>query len=334
MTFNPVIPLPMMIIICILLIVMKRKGKKFIIQLIVVALLFAINLRITIPSDNVTTIKNEVDVLFVIDNTISMLAEDYEGDGRRIDAVKENVSTIIDSFEGARFSLATFTDVATVQVPFTSETDLVLQAVDALNGQAAIYAQGTSLNVGADALEASLVRTSQHRHGNSQVDDYENGDEDRIRVVFFISDGEITDDSRLSSFEDYAELIDTGAVLGYGTRAGGQMHVREYPYSEDTILITHTGDDFSQIPGLAIYDEGNLQDISEDLGITYSHIQHASDLDEVLKGIQDQIDEGTFKSEETAGLGVAETYYFFAGALVIVLVVDFILCRRKLGKER
>ena len=41
-----------------------------------------------------------LDVMFVIDNTISMLAEDYDGENTRLEGVKTDCSYIIDELAG------------------------------------------------------------------------------------------------------------------------------------------------------------------------------------------------------------------------------------------
>ena len=90
MKTNPIIPIWLMAIICIGMLVMKRKGVwNFIRQILIVSLLFTLNLRIMVFSHEVEKLELNVDVLFVIDDSMSMLAEDFDGDGRRIDAVKE-----------------------------------------------------------------------------------------------------------------------------------------------------------------------------------------------------------------------------------------------------
>ena len=62
MTISPVIPIPIMVIICIALIALKRKGAwNFTRQIIISVLIFAINLRLAIPSDNVMVVKNDID---------------------------------------------------------------------------------------------------------------------------------------------------------------------------------------------------------------------------------------------------------------------------------
>ena len=158
MTISPVIPIPIMVIICIALIALKRKGAwNFTRQIIISVLIFAINLRLAIPSDNVMVVKNDIDVLFVVDNTISMLAEDYGSDEeRRMDAVRKDVETIMNEFEGARFGLITFDDTANYLIPYTSESSIVLSAVQTLEGRLKEYAGGTSLNISYDVMQQVL----------------------------------------------------------------------------------------------------------------------------------------------------------------------------------
>ena len=81
MTVNPIIPIWLMAIICIALAFFRRKGTfNYIRQIAIIVLLFIINLRIMVPDYDAETIKRKIDVLFVVDNTISMQAEDYGSD--------------------------------------------------------------------------------------------------------------------------------------------------------------------------------------------------------------------------------------------------------------
>ena len=72
MKLFPIIPIWIMLIICISLIIYIIIKKRDLLQILIIILLFVINLRIMIPSNNSKTIKNDLDILFVIDNTISM----------------------------------------------------------------------------------------------------------------------------------------------------------------------------------------------------------------------------------------------------------------------
>lgn len=95
-----IIPIWLMTIICILLIILVIKSKKGLIRrIMIICLLFMANARIMIPSGNAKVLSSNLDILFVIDNTISMVAEDHNGGLSRIEAVKKDCEYILDYFE-------------------------------------------------------------------------------------------------------------------------------------------------------------------------------------------------------------------------------------------
>ncbi|MCI8621610.1 MAG: hypothetical protein HFJ50_08010 [Clostridia bacterium] len=97
MIVNPIIPIWLMLIICTVLIFLIVKNKEHKLKrVIIVTLLFVINLRIMLPNGKNREISSNLDVVFVIDNTISMIADDYEGKVSRLEAVKEDMEFIVD----------------------------------------------------------------------------------------------------------------------------------------------------------------------------------------------------------------------------------------------
>ena len=337
MSISPVLPIPLMVIICIAMIALKRKGMwNYTRQILIAVLIFAINLRPAIPSDKITVVKNDVDVLFVVDNTISMLAEDYGSDDeRRMDAVRADIESIMEEFEGARFGLITFDDSANYVIPYTSEPAIVLSATETLEGRLKEYAGGTSLNIAFDEMKDVLEKNT---GANDDEDDDEEDEDivtgkDRIQVVFFISDGEITSGDRLRSFEKISGLIDTGAVLGYGTSQGGRMYVRNY-YDDTYELLEYYDSGYNRVTAISKIDEGNLQDIASDLGVSYYHMQNHNDLKSAINDIKTAINTGDFERSDKRGEGQLEIYYILAGAVAVLLIYDMIYYRKRLGQER
>jgi len=326
MTFNPFIPIPVMIVLCVLFVVMKRKGAwNFIRQIIIAILVFLVNLRILIPTGEVATYSNNIDILFVVDNTISMLAEDFNGEERRMDAVRADISRVMDDFEGARFALISFNDLATVMVPYTTEKENMITAAKSLEGRSMNSATGSSINIVYNTMRDYL-------EGTYMTDSKDEEEEDRIQLVFFISDGEMNTGDKLKSFERLSEYIDGGAVLGYGTKAGGVMHVREYSSSDETQLLKYLTDNGTYETARSKIDEKTLQRIASDLGLDYFHIQNAGDIWDVMDEIHDKIEAGEMTASGESGVGFAETYYFFAAALFIFLIYDLIYYGIKMGR--
>lgn len=197
MTVYPIIPIWIMGLICIgliiLIIIKSRKKCGLIRQILIIILLFCINIRIMIISPNAKVATNNLDVLFVVDNTLSMLAEDYNGKEKRIDAVRNDCKYIMDELEGARVSIISFNNNAQTIVPYTKDINIANESLEILKTMDNFYARGTSLNVAKSAILKSLKNISENS--------------DRNRIVFFFSDGEITNEDELDSFSSIKNIL-------------------------------------------------------------------------------------------------------------------------------
>jgi len=104
----------------------------------------------------------------------------------------------------------------------------------------------------------------------------------RRRVVFLVSDGEATAARQEDrSFADLVDLIDGGAVLGYGTERGGPM--REWTgvaapsaYIQDPA----TGRD-----AMSRIDEDALRAVADELDLAYEHRAVAGPFDAALRDV-------------------------------------------------
>ncbi len=319
MMINSFLPIWLMAIVCVAIIAMKRKGKwAFIRQIIVALLLFCINLRIMIPSENAKKDVTNFDILFVVDTTISMVAEDYDGEGIRLDAVKNDMKEIVNSFPEARVSIITFDNTATRVLPFSDFDDTTEKTIDLLHVQKAFYADGTSLNEPLKEMETALVR------GEDYVGD------PAYRMVFYISDGEVNSKEKLDDYSALADSIECGAVLGYGTPEGGKMKVYDFSDEYEPEYITIRDDNFNEVYALSKIDEENLKQIASDLDVDYFHMTKKSDVQKVIKKAQAQVEDGDIEMKTVTGFGYIETYYYFAIALGAFLVYDAVFYRRKL----
>ena len=316
MIIKPLIPIWLMGIICILFLVLKRKGIfNYIRQIIIVILLFVINLRIMVPGGTIITVEPDMEILFVCDNTISMLAEDDNGKGRRIDAVKDDLKYIMEQFPGASYSIVTFDSSVEMKIPYTVDTNIVTQTIDNLNGQASYYANGSSLNQVMSSMEEYLDRNR-----------------DTYQILFFVSDGEITtENEKLKSYDGLSDYVDGGAVLGYGTSAGGYMQTVEFSMmDEEPTYLYYYDDNYDKVKAVSKIDEENLKSIATDFGVDYIHMTKQSEIDAVIKDINNELDGVVFSENENSAQGYSETYYYFVIALGILLLFDLIYYKRKL----
>ena len=310
MIISPIIPIWLMVIICIGLIIFALTSKKINwIEIIIIILMFIINLRFMIPSEESKFLSNDLDVLFVIDNTISMRAEDYSSSKTRLEGVKEDCKYIIRELNGARFSIITFNHKARIITPFTTDANMTIEAIDVLDTIDESYAKGSSLNTPIEEILITLKNAEKK--------------EKRTRVIFFISDGEITDNSTLKSYKEINKHVSNGAVLGYGTTSGGYMKTKDKYTETETYLK-----DYSSSSGnaLSIIDEKNLQQIANDINVDYIHMTSQDKIHNKIKEIKRVL---TSQMDETTKMTYSDTYYIFVFPLLILLIADLCIFRRK-----
>ncbi len=316
MIINPIIPIWLMVVICILFLCVKRKGKaSYIIQILIVILLFVINMRIMVRGGDVPTMMPNVDIVFVVDNTLSILAEDYgDNNGRRIDAIKEDCKYITEQFPGASFSVIAFGNNVQQMIPYTTDATMTVETIGTLHGGSQYHANGTSLN----AVMESMQKMLDDKRGN-------------YKILFFISDGEIQSSDPLKSYSGLNKLIDSGAVLGYGTEKGGPMKPVEYYIEEsEWEYLTYYDDNFDKQKALSKIDEKNLKSIASDFGVEYIHMTSQSEIHSTIKDLQNKIS----KIEPTKNMdskeGYEDTYFWFVIPLLLLLVIDFICTKKRM----
>ena len=253
------------------------------------------------------------DVLFVVDNTISMLAEDYNGSDRRMDAVKEDCKYIMEQLPGASYSVISFGNTTKVLTPYTTDAAITESAIRSLKGQATLYATGTSINGVLKELPKHL-----------------DNDRDNYQVVIFISDGEITNKETLKKVSELKKYIDEGVVLGYGTKEGGPMKALPFIGSEEEPeYITYYDDDFEEQNAISKMDEDNLEEIAEMMGVDYVHMTEPSEVDDSLEKISRGIASAPKSKETDSTAGYADTYYWFVIPLLILLLFDFCYYKKR-----
>ncbi|MCQ2521812.1 MAG: VWA domain-containing protein [Lachnospiraceae bacterium] len=322
MIISPVIPIWAIIVICIGLLALKRKGIfPYIRQIIMVLLLACLLLRPLLPGEGVTEKKGKVNlkVLFVVDTTLSMLAEDGEDGATRFSAVVEDCKHIVRELEGATYAVVSFDNQAYLRAPFTSNGDYVLDTIEELRPKYNPTATGTTMSRPISLMESTL------QSARRSMDDL--GDPGKV-VVFFISDGEETNDQHTASYAGLSKYIDDGAVLGYGTEQGGIMHYTDYEGNVTEVLSTE-----GEI-GVAKYGEESLMKAAQEMQLSYIHMTNSSDVDKVLKSILKDLE---YMKTETSATelsvnaldGATDISFYIAIPLLLMFVAEGVLFIKK-----
>ncbi len=322
MTYNPIIPIYIMIIISVVLIVLSINGRSFsiILHILIVVVLFAINLRPVLPEGYGDKYTTNLDIMFVIDNTISMDAEDVAG-RTRMTALKEDCQYIVKELAGSSFSIVTFSNYSQIVIPYTYDLLSINTAIKTINTKDIFYAQGSNLGIPKDAI-------------NYLKENHSAISEDVKQIIIFISDGEETNGKRTVNYKDLKDYFKGGVVLGYGTKEGGKMKYSNHSKSKQSNMQGHIDsngyllDNSVNPPTVALskLDEGNLQAIAEEFGVPYIH---ATDRKAIDKAIEEIVKIKEMKETDEEAVTGVETYYYLAILLLGLLFLELIDIRKR-----
>ena len=153
------------------------------------------------------TVKREgVDIVFAIDVSKSMLAEDIAPN--RLEKSKRLVSAIINQLASDRIGIIAYADQAIPQLPITTDYGAAKMFLQALNTNM-LSSQGT-------ALDAALDLSGTYFDDEDQTN----------RVVFLISDGEDHSEEGATAAQRAADMGIRIFTFGVGTDEGAPIPIK------------------------------------------------------------------------------------------------------------
>ncbi|UCR88383.1 vWA domain-containing protein [Mycetocola spongiae] len=292
----------------------SRQRWRWIGRLGMVLLLLLILLRPGIPGGETKTLATDMDIVLVVDNTASSIAEDWGDPAQpRSVGMRSDIQAIIERYPGARFGLITFDAAAEMRVPMTTDVTALRSGLDLLTPEVTTNSRGSSISVARDLLRDTLASLRLANHP-------------RAALVFYFGDGEQTAQNSPESFEDSASLLNGGRVFGYGTEAGGPMlqTTGRVDGGTDREYIQYQGS-----RALSTIDEANLRAIAEQLGVDYERRSAGS-----APSLPDPADESSgYNVSGTVGT-VTDLYWIPAILLAALLAAELSIATTNLVRMR
>lgn len=248
------------------------------------------------------TVKREgVDVVFALDVSKSMLAEDIAPN--RLEKSKQLVTQIINSLAGDRIGIIGYAGSAFPQVPITTDFSSAKLFLNGMNTDM-VSSQGTAIT---EAI--AMART------------YYDDEEQTNRVLFIVSDGE---DHEVSLSEISAEAASEGIkiyTIGVGTAAGGPI-----PIKRNGVLQYYKRDQNNE-QVITRLGEDRLKEIASQANGTYIEGNNTKDVVEEVTAILNGMDKKEFDAKQFTDFK-DQFQWFLAGALFL-LILDILLLERK-----
>lgn len=243
----------------------------------------------------------EPNIFLVLDRSPGMGVTDMAGGQSRMDAARADIAAIIDRYPRARFAVIAFASGPDLEWPLSSDTWSLRPVLSAVTP----YAAGRDAVFETNVAAASNVLRYQLISARQQFPRAEN-------LVFYLGAG--AEESRAPQREfDLAEgSVDGGAVLGYGSTAGGV--VPQNPSVRSSV------------------DEAALRAVAEQIGVPLVLRDGRPDREAALF-------EGTDEPAEspdaiTAASAAVETYWAPAIAAAMLILLELVLMLRDYRRSR
>ena len=248
------------------------------------------------------TVKREgVDLVFAIDVSKSMLAEDIAPN--RMEKSKQLVTQIINNLGSDRIGIIAYAGSAYPQLPITTDYSSAKLFLSQMNTNM-LSSQGTAIS---EAIE--LAKT------------YYNDEEQTNRVLFIISDGE----DHVGESSNIAEQANQEGIriftIGVGETTGGPI-----PLKRNGIVQSYKKDQNGETV-ITKLDEQTLKDIASEANGEYIFGKNTSEVTDKVKEILNGMDKKEFEAKQFADF--KDQFQWFLGAGLLLLFLDIFLLDRK-----
>ena len=274
---------------------------KFSLLLLAFALLvFAlVNPKIGTKMETVT--REGVDIVFAIDVSKSMEAEDVAPN--RLEKSKQLVTQIINNLASDRVGIIAYAGSAFPQLPITTDYASAKMFLQAMNTDM-VSSQGTAIN---EAIELSST--------------YFNEEEQTSKVLFIISDGEDHEGDIGNVVKEAADKGIKIFTIGVGSIKGGPI-----PMKRNGVIQSYKKDQNGETV-ITKLNEETLKEIAGDGNGEYIQGNVTKDvLDKVTESLQ-KLDKTEFEAKQFADY--QSQFQWFLGLAILLLLLDVFLLERK-----
>jgi Ca-activated chloride channel family protein len=278
---------------------------KTILKLVVLCLAFAcLSIALVNPKNGskLETVKREgVDIVFAVDVSKSMLAEDVAPN--RLDKSKQLVTQIINNLASDRVGIIAYAGKAFPQLPITTDYASAKMFLQNMNTDM-LSSQGTAID---EAI--TLAKT------------YYDDDQETNRVLIIISDGEDHGQSSASVAEEASKEGIRIFTIGVGDTKGGPI-----PIKRNGVVLNYKKDRQGETV-ITRLNEETLKDIADEADGAYINGRVTANVVDEIKGILNKMDKTEFEAKQFADF--EDQFQWFLGIAFVLLFIDIFLLERK-----
>ncbi|MFV0541958.1 MAG: vWA domain-containing protein [Aestuariibaculum sp.] len=248
------------------------------------------------------TVKREgVDIVFAVDVSKSMLAEDIAPN--RLEKTKQLVTQIINNLASDRIGIIAYAGKAFPQLPITTDYASAKMFLQNMNTDM-LSSQGTAIN------EAIKLATT-----------YFDNDEQTNRMLIIISDGEDHSEQAAAVAKQASEEGIRIFTIGVGDIKGGPI-----PEKRNGVVLNYKKDSQGETV-ITRLDEETLKNIAAEANGAYINGRNTNEVVDNIREILNSMDKKEFESKQFADF--KDQFQWFLGLAIFFLLLDVFLLDRK-----
>jgi Ca-activated chloride channel family protein len=250
----------------------------------------------------VETVKREgIDIVFAMDVSKSMLAEDVAPS--RLEKSKQIVSQIINQLGSDRIGIVAYAGSAFPVLPITTDYAVAKMFMQSM-GPGLVSSQGTSLD---EAIKLS----------GTYFDDKSK----TSKLLILISDGEDHSEGAEAAAEEAKKMGIKIITIGLGTAKGGTI-----PLKKNGVVESYQRDNSGEVV-ITKLNEAGLTTIAKITGGGYINGNNTKEVLEYIKSTLDKIQKTEFEATEMADF--KSQFQWFLGIAFVLLYMDIFFLERK-----
>ncbi len=274
---------------------------KFVVLLLAFACLIMALVNPKIGTKTETVKREGIDIVFAVDVSKSMLAEDIAPN--RLDKTKQIISQIMNELGSDRIGVVAYAGSAFPVLPLTTDYGVAKMFVQSMN-PGMVSSKGTSIE---DAIKIS--------------ESYFDPKSKTSKLVILISDGEDHSEGAKATAEEAKKAGLKILTIGVGTTKGGPI-----PLKRNGVVESFQRDRQNEVV-ITKLNESSLQEIAKITEGKYINGRNTKEVVDFVKNALENIEKTEFESTQFTDFN--SQFQWFLGMGLLLLVVDVFLLEKK-----
>jgi Ca-activated chloride channel homolog len=269
------------------------------------------------PSSPAASTAN-LNVYFVIDRSVDTRVEDFADRTSRMSGIRDDALALIDQYPRARFSVIEFASRARELWPLSDDSWSLKPLIQGLSSYTEVP-EDAMYQVDAGAADDTLQRTltqARYQYKGSK------------NVVFYLGCGASGSRAPQTGFT-LGDLVAGGAVLGYGTPAGGPI-----PRGFIGGNLAYMADQQSGVPLVNGIGEDTLKALAGELGVTYYHRDKGQSISVVVPAVTAEPAPDAALLQASQTVERTELYWLFSLLAAALVAAEIYLTARDYRRAR